>query len=82
MSKAEDLAEKLADDVIAAVEELHDETLVSEINKILDAASTTMQEAYMTAIRVRRAEAKARLFLEARLKKARKSNAAIALPPE
>ena len=82
MSKAEDLAEKLADDVIAAVEELHDEALVNEINKILDAASTTMQEAYMTAIRVRRAEAKARLFLEARLKKARKSNAPIAVPPE
>jgi ATP-dependent 26S proteasome regulatory subunit len=67
--------------VIAAVEELHDESLVNEINKILDAASTTMQEAYMTAIRVRRAEAKARNFLEARLKKARKSSAPAALPP-
>ena len=82
MAKAEDLAERLADDVIAAGEELGDEALVNEINKILEAASSTMQEAYMTAIRVRRAEAKARIFLETRLGKARKAAAPISLPPK
>ena len=71
MPSAEALAEQLADDVIAAVAETGDENLVIEINKILEAASTTMQEAYMTAIRVRRAEQKARQFLETRLQKVR-----------
>lgn len=71
MPTPEALAEQLADDVLAAVAETGDDNLVIEVNKILEAASTTMQEAYMTAIRVRRAEAKARQFLEARLKKVR-----------
>ncbi|MDH5451784.1 MAG: hypothetical protein OEX14_00385 [Paracoccaceae bacterium] len=80
MPTPEALAEQLADDVLAAVAETGDDNLVIEINKILEAASTTMQEAYMTAIRVRRAEAKARQFLEARLKKVRAARPA-PVPP-
>ena len=64
------LADDLAQDVIEAAEILGDETLVEQINKMLEASSTTMQEAYMSSTRARLAEARARSFLEGRLRKA------------
>ncbi|MCU9846595.1 hypothetical protein OEZ60_01065 [Defluviimonas sp. WL0024] len=70
MHTTEELGIALAADVLAAVEETGDEALVTEVNKIVEAASSALQEAYMAAIRAQRADAKARLFLEARLRKA------------
>lgn len=64
------LADDLAQDVIEATEVLGDDTLIEHINKMLEASSSTMQEAYMSSVRARRAETRARAFLEARLRKA------------
>ena len=69
MGVVEDLADALARDVIRAAEDLGDETLIAEIAKIVGATSTTTQEAFMTAVRVRLSEARARRFLAARLAK-------------
>lgn len=64
------LADDLAQDVIEAAEAMGDDTLIDQINKMLEASSSTMQEAYMSSVRARIAETRARNFLEGRLRKA------------
>jgi hypothetical protein len=70
MSITEDLADALARDVLEAVEKLGDDTLIEEIAKTLGTSSSVTQDAFMTAIRARTAEARARKLLRARLQKA------------
>lgn len=67
MSALQLMADKLADDVLAAEIELGDDRLVEKVSQVLLAASTTFHEAYMTSIRVRLAERRGRDFLEAAL---------------
>lgn len=69
MGVTEDLADALARDVLEAVETLGDDTLIEEIAKTLGTSSSVTQDAFMTAIRVRTAEARARKLLTARLAK-------------
>ncbi len=69
MSVLEDLADKLAQDALAAAEKTGDETLIEMISRELGASSQTTQEAFNTAIRMRTAEARARAALQERLKK-------------
>jgi len=72
MSKiAEDLADKLAQDVIEAAEALGDDRLVEQIAQAVGASSPTTEELFRTAVRVRIAEARARRILNDRLEKAR-----------
>lgn len=68
MGVLEDLADELARDALKAAEDLEDETLVMDVAKQLGATSTTMEETYLTSIRIRQSEIRARRFLEARLK--------------
>lgn len=69
MSVTEDLADALARDVLEAVEKLGDDTLIDAIAKTLGTSSSVTQDAFMTAIRVRTAEARARKLLNDRLRK-------------
>ncbi|WP_294614816.1 hypothetical protein [uncultured Roseovarius sp.] len=69
MGVTEDLADELARDVIKAIEATGDEDLVAEIQKVLGAGSQTAEEAFLTAVRVRRANIKARAHLVEKLKK-------------
>jgi hypothetical protein len=71
MSFIDELGDALARDTLAAIAETGDASLVNEVSKVLGAASQTMQEAFMTSIRVRTAEGKAREFLASRLATAR-----------
>ncbi|MCU0905577.1 MAG: hypothetical protein MUE83_17175 [Tabrizicola sp.] len=64
MSALQLMADKLADDVLAAEIELGDDRFYEKVAEILMAASPTFQEAYMTSIRVRLAERRGRDFLE------------------
>jgi hypothetical protein len=64
MSKLQDLADQLAEDVLAAETELNDDRFYEKIAKVLMAASPTFQEAFMTSVRVRLAERRGREFLE------------------
>ena len=64
MGVVEDMGDALARDVIAAMEELGDERLHDKVAKVLLDASPTMQEAFLTAYRVRVAEKRGRAFLD------------------
>ena len=64
MGVTEDLADALARDTIAAKEKLGDEDLIAKVAKELGATSTTLEEAFMTSVRVRLAERRARTFLK------------------
>lgn len=80
MSVVEDMGDALARDVIAAMTETGDERLHEKISKVLLDASPTMQEAFLTAYRVRMAERRGRAFLDAVLKAKREGSAAPAGP--
>ena len=67
MSMVTDLAERLADDTLKAMKHLDDDRFFMEVAAELAAASTTLEEAFLTAIRVRLAERKARAFIRARV---------------
>ncbi|MBL9045903.1 MAG: hypothetical protein JNK34_01100 [Tabrizicola sp.] len=64
MSALQEMADKLADDVLAAEPELGDDRFYEKVSAVLLAASPTFQEAFMTSIRVRLAERRGREFLE------------------
>ena len=70
MGVTEDLADALAKDVLDAVDALGDPTLIDDIARTLGTSSTVTEEAFMTAIRVRTAEARARRLLTERGTKA------------
>jgi hypothetical protein len=75
MGTTEELADALARDTLAAMDELGDDRFYMEVSKVLGATSPTTQEAFMTAVRVRLAERRARDFLDARLRAAREGGA-------
>ncbi|MDX1821632.1 MAG: hypothetical protein ACU0A4_13185 [Paracoccaceae bacterium] len=70
MGVTEDLADALARDVLEAVDKTGDDTLIEAVAKTLGTSSSVTQDAFMTSIRVRTAEARARKLLNERLKKA------------
>lgn len=63
MGVVEDLADELALDVIKAVDATGDEELINQIALVLGSTSQTAEEAFLTAVRVRRANIKARAML-------------------
>lgn len=69
MGLADELGDKLAIDVLKVVEKLGDEELIMEVAKVLAASSTPTEEAYLSSIRVRQAEARARAFLRDHVRK-------------
>lgn len=68
MGVIEDLGDALARDVLEALDELGDDRFYEKVGKVLLDASPTMQDAFMTAVRVRLAERRGRAFLERALK--------------
>ncbi len=64
MSKADAIAQQLAEDALAYEKRTGDATVVNEVSKIIGASSSTLQDAFLTAIRVLRAEAQARAYLK------------------
>ena len=68
MGLADELADKLAIDVLKVVDKLGDPELITEVAKVLGASSTPTEEAFMSSIRVRQAEARARAFLRDHVK--------------
>ncbi|MGH1465523.1 MAG: hypothetical protein ACRBBQ_09215 [Cognatishimia sp.] len=73
MSYVENLGEKLAKDVLAVQKETNNLNLVQEIAAVLEASSSTLHEAFMTAVRVYDAEVRARELLETKLDAAMKA---------
>jgi hypothetical protein len=65
-----ELADALAADTIKAMDTLGDDRLHEEVAKVLGASSQTSEEAFMTSIRIRLAERRARAFLNDHVKTA------------
>ena len=59
----EELAGKLAEDTMAAMDECGDDRLYIEVGTVLGASSQSLEEAFLMEIRIRIAERKARRFL-------------------
>lgn len=59
----ENTANELADQALAEAQASGDDKIVDRIGEILGASSQSLEEAYLTAIRVRRAEKRARTLL-------------------
>ncbi len=68
MGVTEDLADQLAQDALKAEEITGDERIVDELASMMGATSQTAEEAFLTAVRVRRANTKARKMLADRIK--------------
>ncbi len=72
MSTLVTLASKLAEDCIKAMEETGNDRFFVEVGELLGASSQTLEEAFLTEIRVRLAATKAQAFIkEARAKAAK-----------
>lgn len=69
MGVTEDLADELALDVLKYIDATGDEQIISDMVKLLGATSQTAEEAFLTSLRVRRANMKARALLLDRAKK-------------
>ena len=69
MDLLEQVSDGLAKEVLKAVDATGNEYLVDEVKKTIGASSTTLEEAFMTAVRIRRAEARGREMLIQLLKK-------------
>lgn len=61
------LAAKLAEDTMKVMDETGDDRFFVEVGEVLGAASQSLEEAFLTEIRVRLAERKARAFVIKRL---------------
>jgi len=71
MDTVERLAAKLADDTMKAMHETGDDRLFVQVGEVLAAASQTLEEAFLTEMRVRLAEISAREFLTRKVAQAR-----------
>lgn len=76
MSFVEDLADDLARDVLAAQSEIADDRFYEKVARVLGASSPTIQEAFLTCVRIRLAEMRGRAFFEQSLAAARAGGAA------
>jgi len=76
------LAAKLAEDSMKAMDETGDERLYFEVGNLLSASSQSLEEAYLTEVRVRLAERLARKFLVNKVKTFRADKAAGKNDPE
>lgn len=76
MAITDTLAAKLAEDTLKAMDELGDDRLYIRVGDILAASSQSLEEAYLTEVRVRLSERLARQFLIKTVKDARASKAA------
>ncbi len=82
MGILEDLTEKLARDVVQAMDDTGDDTLVDQISKVLISTSSTTQESFMTAVKIIIAERRARDYLTAKVARAKAAKAGAAKAAE
>ncbi len=78
MGTLEDLASQLAADTLKAMDETGQDRLYMEVAGVLAASSQSLEEAYLTEMRVRMSERTARQFLNSKVTAARKQKAAAA----
>lgn len=64
MPLLEDIADGLAREAIRLSDEAGDERIVDEVAKLIGTSSPTVEEAFRTAVRIRRAEQRAARLME------------------
>ena len=64
MSKLEELCDDLAMKALDLEEQSGDETVIKKIADSLGSSSPTMEETFLTAVRIRRADRRARRLIE------------------
>jgi Na+-transporting NADH:ubiquinone oxidoreductase subunit NqrC len=73
MAVVDELSDALARDVLQAQDELDNDRFYMDVAKVLSTLSPSMEEGFLTAIRVRLAERRGREFLDKRLAQFRAS---------
>lgn len=68
MALTDDMADEIAQLALADERRTGDEQIINQVAEILGSSSQTLQEAFLTSIRVRRAEKRARDLLAERAK--------------
>jgi hypothetical protein len=81
MGIMDDLADDLAKDAIKAMNAIGDEQFIQQVSQVIGATSTTTQEAFNTAARVRLAERRARDYILKRVKEHKAGLNPTAPPP-
>lgn len=81
MGIMDDLSDDLAKDAIKAMDVIGDEQFIQQVSQVIGATSTTTQEAFNTAARVRLAERRARDYILQRVKDHKAGLAPTAPPP-
>jgi hypothetical protein len=74
-SVTEELSDALARDVLVAMDEMGDDRLYMEVAKMLASLSPSMEDGFLTSMRVRLAERRGREFLNKQLATYRKAKA-------
>ncbi len=74
MSSVHRLAEKLAEDTLKLQDALQQDRLYIEVAQVLSASSQSLEEAFLTEIRVHLAERNARDFLKRKLTTAKQDS--------
>ena len=69
------LSDDLARDCLAAMDEMGDDRFYMEVAKMLGAVSPSMEDGFMTSIRVRLAERRGRDFMDKHVAQFRKTKA-------
>lgn len=80
MGVLEDLADELARDALDAGDAMGEDEYYREVAKVLVASSTTLEETFLTSIRIRLAERRGRIFLDKTLADFAKKQAAAKAP--
>ena len=82
MGTIEDMASKLAEDTLKAMDKTGQDRLYVEIAGVLAASSQSLEEAYLTEMRVRMSERTARQILNKKIAEAQPKASPQALPPK
>ena len=64
MTYLESIADELAQKVLADPDNLDDNTAIDQMASVISSSSATLQETFLTAIRIRRAEIRANAVLD------------------
>jgi len=80
MGVVEDLGDDLARETLAAQQELGDDRLYTEVARVVGASSPTLQEAFLTSMRIRMAALRGQKFVEDTLKARRDGGTGPAAP--
>lgn len=76
MGVVEDLGDQLAKSTLEAMTEIDDDRFYEKVARVVGASSPTLQEAFMTSIRIRLAERRGQEFVAKALEAARTGGAA------